>query len=288
MRLLTYRYGTMSAVGRLVNNEVVPLPVGDMLELIDHWEQLEEICACGSDQSIPLQSVTLLAPIPTPRRNVFCLGWNYVEHTRESAQATGRELKLPERPVFFTKLTTAVIGPEAPIPYDPRISEQWDWEVELAVIIGRRGKNIPAARAGEYVFGYTVVNDVSVRDVQRAHGGQFFKGKSLDGSCPMGPGIVTADEVPDPHHLALRSWVNGALKQDASTAQMFFKIPEIIAWLSLGMTLLPGDIIATGTPAGVGFARTPPEFLRPGDVVECEVESIGRLCNPVVTEVNIS
>jgi 2-keto-4-pentenoate hydratase/2-oxohepta-3-ene-1,7-dioic acid hydratase in catechol pathway len=157
-----------------------------------------------------------------------------------------------------------------------------DWEVELAIIIGRRGKSIARAQAPNYVFGYTVVNDVSARDIQNAHGGQFFKGKSLDGACPMGPWIVTRDEVPDPHALAIRCRVNGVVKQDSSTAELIFDVPAIVEWLSRGMTLLPGDIVATGTPSGVGFARTPPEFLKPGDVVECEIEGIGTIRNTVV------
>jgi 2-keto-4-pentenoate hydratase/2-oxohepta-3-ene-1,7-dioic acid hydratase in catechol pathway len=153
--------------------------------------------------------------------------------------------------------------------------------VELGVVIGQGGADIPRERAMEHVFGYTVINDVSARDVQTGHGGQFFKGKSLDGTCPMGPWLITADEVPDPHALRLTCKVNGVTKQDGSTADMIFNIPATVAWLSQGMTLLPGDIIATGTPAGVGFARVPPEFLHPGDVVECEVQGLGVLRNPV-------
>ncbi|HQO27048.1 MAG TPA: fumarylacetoacetate hydrolase family protein, partial [Acidobacteriota bacterium] len=198
-------------------------------------------------------------------------------------RARGRELRLPERPQFFTKATTAVNGPHGDIPLDPRVTAQLDWEVELAVVIGRAGKNIPKAAAMDHVFGYTVLNDVSARDVQSNHGGQFFKGKSLDGACPMGPWIVTADELTDPHRLRLTSRVNGAVKQDASTAEFIFDIPTLIEWLSLGLTLLPGDVLATGTPSGVGFARTPPEFLQPGDVVECAIEGIGGIRNRIVS-----
>jgi len=150
------------------------------------------------------------------------------------------------------------------------------------VVIGKGGKDIPREHAMEHVFGYTVLNDVTARDVQTAHGKQFFKGKSLDGFCPMGPSLVTKDEVPDPHSLALRCRVNGELKQEGSTADLIFDIPTILEWLSQGMTLLPGDVIATGTPSGVGFARTPPEFLFPGDVVECEVEGLGLIRNRIV------
>jgi 2-keto-4-pentenoate hydratase/2-oxohepta-3-ene-1,7-dioic acid hydratase in catechol pathway len=231
---------------------------------------------------LPLASLELLAPIPEPRRNLICIGMNYREHAAEGQRARGQPVKMPEVPVFFTKATTSANGPYSDIPYDPAVTAQLDWEVELAVIIGRRGKNIPRDHALDHVFGYTVVNDVSARDLQYSHGGQFFKGKSLDGCCPMGPWIITRDEVPDPHALKLRCRVNGVVKQDWHTGDMIFDIPTLIEWLSRGMTLLPGDIIATGTPHGVGFARTPPEFLQPGDVVECEVEGIGALRNRVV------
>jgi 2-keto-4-pentenoate hydratase/2-oxohepta-3-ene-1,7-dioic acid hydratase in catechol pathway len=189
--------------------------------------------------------------------------------------------KPPERPVFFTKATTTVNGPYADIPFDDNVSVQIDWEAELAVVIGRQGKNIARDQAMEYVFGYTVVNDISARDIQSAHGGQFFKGKSLDGACPMGPWIVTREAVPDPHNLPVRCHVNGVLKQDSTTAEFIFTVPELIEWLSRGMTLLPGDVIATGTPSGVGFARNPPEYLKPGDVVETEVQGVGALRNTV-------
>jgi 2-keto-4-pentenoate hydratase/2-oxohepta-3-ene-1,7-dioic acid hydratase in catechol pathway len=238
--------------------------------------------ALESGPRTPLASVTLLAPIPAPVRNVMCLGWNYAEHSREAASTRGQEAKLPTRPIFFTKATTSVNGPFADVPVDLRVSDQNDWEVELGVVIGRGGKNLARATALDHVFGYTVINDVSARDVQTAHGKQFFKGKSLDGFCPMGPWLVTKDEVPDPQRLVLRCLVNGQVKQDGSTADMIFDVATILEWLSQGMTLVPGDIVATGTPAGVGFARTPPEFLAPGDVVECEVEGIGRIRNAIV------
>lgn len=228
---------------------------------------------------IPLADVKLLAPL-LPRRNIMCLGLNYAEHARESLAAQGQNISLPEFPVVFTKATTAVSGPTDPIPFDPQVSDKIDWEVELAVIIGKEGKNIPAEQAMEYVFGYTVLNDISARDLQR-QGKQYFKGKSLDGSCPMGPWIITADEVPNPHDLNIRCLVNDVEKQSSNTRHMIFDIPATIAYLSRGMTLLPGDIIATGTPDGVGFARTPPEFLRPSDVVTSIVEGIGQIRNRV-------
>jgi 2-keto-4-pentenoate hydratase/2-oxohepta-3-ene-1,7-dioic acid hydratase in catechol pathway len=168
------------------------------------------------------------------------------------------------------------------VPLDAVATNQLDYEAELGVIIGKPGKNIPAAHAMDYVFGYTVVNDFSARDAQNGHGGQFFKGKSLDGTCPYGPWIVTQDEIANPHQLRVLCRVNGAVKQDASTADFIFDLPALIEWLSKGLTLLPGDLIATGTPSGVGFARTPPEFLQPGDVVETEIEGIGLIRNRIV------
>lgn len=229
----------------------------------------------------PLDEVSLAAPLPEPRRNVMCLGLNYADH---AAEATGKplaEITLPEHPVVFTKATTTVTGPRARVELDPRVTRRLDWEVELAVVLGRGGRFVPPAEAMDHVFGYTVVNDLSARERQKQHG-QFFLGKSMDGSCPMGPWITTADAVPNPHDLTLRTRVNGTLKQDSSTARMLFSVPDIIARLSEVMTLLPGDIIATGTPAGVGFARNPPEYLSPGDVVECEIEGIGTLANRIV------
>ncbi|WP_052890763.1 fumarylacetoacetate hydrolase family protein [Thermogemmatispora carboxidivorans] len=229
----------------------------------------------------PLAAVQLAAPIPRPRKNIICLGLNYAEHARESAAARGREAQLPQHPVIFTKAPTTVNGPYGDVVIDPAVSTQIDWEVELAVILGKGGKHIREDEALGYVFGYTVLNDISARDLQAQHQ-QYFRGKSIDGYCPMGPWIVTADEIPDPQRLTLRLRVNGLTKQEASTDQMIFSIPRIIAVLSNGMTLEPGDIIATGTPSGVGFARTPPEFLRPGDIMETEIAEIGVMRNRIV------
>ncbi len=243
-----------------------------------------EVAACAdrapSQSNVPLNELLILPPIPRPSKNVICLGWNYSEHIKESAQASGRGDELPEYPVVFTKSPTAVIGSGGKVPYDKTVTEQLDWEVELGVIIGRLGKGISRSRALQHVVGYTIINDLSARDLQFRHK-QFFIGKSLDGSCPIGPWMVTADEIKDPHDLDLKCWVNGVIKQDSNTRYMIFDIPSIIETLSKGMTLEPGDIIATGTPSGVGFARQPPEFLRPGDTVECEIESIGKLNNTI-------
>jgi 2-keto-4-pentenoate hydratase/2-oxohepta-3-ene-1,7-dioic acid hydratase in catechol pathway len=182
--------------------------------------------------------------------------------------------------VFFSKAPTAVNGPFDVVPFDASISTSLDWEVELGVIIGKGGKNISEADAMSHIFGYTVVNDVTWRDLQRRHGGQWHKGKSLDGTCPMGPCIVTADSI-DPTNLRVTCRVSGVVKQDSSTRYLYFKIPRLIQELSLGMTLEPGDILSTGTPEGVGFARTPPEFLKPGDLLETEIEGIGVMRNPI-------
>lgn len=226
-----------------------------------------------------LQEVKLHAPIPQPRKNVMCMAVNYAEHAKESA-GMGGQTAPPEIPILFTKATTTINAPDAPFVIDPNVSTKIDWEVELGVIIGKSGKNIRAEDALSHVFGYTVINDITARDLQSRHK-QFFKGKSLDGSCPIGPVVVTADEIADPQKLALHLRVNGETKQDSNTSEMVFGIPTIIATLSAGMTLEAGDIIATGTPSGVGFSRTPPEFLKAGDMVEAEVEGIGILRTPI-------
>lgn len=235
----------------------------------------------GGAPAIPAAAVRLLAPLPRPEKNVFCVGRNYREHIAEGERAQNVKIGVTEVPVFFTKPRTAVIGPGAEIPIFPHVSSQVDYEVELAVIIGTAGRDIPRERALEHVFGYTILNDVTARDVQRRHGGQYFKGKGLDGSCPMGPWIVTADAIGDPAGLGLRSLVNDELRQQSTTAEMIFDIPTLIASLSEGMTLEPGDILATGTPSGVGYAMDPPKFLKEGDRVVCEIDGIGRLENTV-------
>jgi 2-keto-4-pentenoate hydratase/2-oxohepta-3-ene-1,7-dioic acid hydratase in catechol pathway len=214
------------------------------------------------------------APIPRPRKDVFCLGQNYAAHAAESGNPP------PTAPIYFTKPPTTVIGPGEAIPYPKGLTTRLDWEVELGVVIGLGGRDIPEARALDYVFGYTVFNDVTARDLQYRTS-QWFKGKSLDGSCPMGPVIVTADEIPDPQRLRLRLSVNGVKKQDSNTSDMIFSVARTIADLSAGMTLEPGDCISTGTPQGVGDGRKPPEYLKPGDVMDAEVERIGVLTNPV-------
>jgi len=261
----------------------LPFDPSDMVSLIAAGPAALEAVRTVLREDAPTQSahaVRILAPIPRPRKGVLCVGWNYLEHFAEAGGIHQRGQDLPQRPTFFTKLSTTVIGPHDAIPFDPAVSVQLDWEAELGVVIGTGGRAIREEDALRHVFGYTVVNDVTARDLQRAHGGQWLVGKSLDGSCPMGPWIVTADEV-DPNDLRVMTRVNGAVKQDSSTKYFYFKIPRLLAELSRGITLEPGDILSTGTPHGIGFSRTPQEFLEPGDLLETEIAGLGTLRNRV-------
>jgi 2-keto-4-pentenoate hydratase/2-oxohepta-3-ene-1,7-dioic acid hydratase in catechol pathway len=233
-----------------------------------------------ADGRYPLEEIRWLAPIPRPRKNIVCLGLNYMNHLLETSRPLQREAKMPEVPIFFTKAPTTVSGPRDVIPWDRSVTEQVDYEAELGVVLGVDGKNIPRGRSLEHVFGYTVVNDVSARDLQYRHK-QWFKGKSLDGFCPMGPCIVTADEFGDPQRKRLSLRINGETRQDATTGDMIFAVDAIIEILSRGMLLEAGDIIATGTPEGVGLGRIPPAYLNDGDLVETEIEGIGTLRNRV-------
>ncbi|HEY3085989.1 MAG TPA: fumarylacetoacetate hydrolase family protein [Candidatus Dormibacteraeota bacterium] len=287
MRLLTFsvdgevRVGALRAGG---SDEVVEIPdVPDMLTLIaagaDGLERARSALAGGGARSHRLSDVRLLAPVPRPPGNVIAIGRNYKAHAEESARAAGKEV---DPPTVFTKAVTSVAGPYDDIVVDRSVTDQVDWEVELGVVIGKSGRNIARERALEHVFGFTAVNDVSARDIQFGWGGQYFKGKSIDGFCPLGPWIVTRDEIADPQSLHLLLRVNGETKQDGNTRDMIYPVDAIVEWVSRGMTLLAGMIIATGTPDGVGFARTPPEFLKSGDVMEAEVVGIGTLRNRVV------
>lgn len=299
MRLATFRDTEGARIGVVRDEQIVdvgraalfageepPPELRDMLALIEAGANAQRRVEALAEQArgealLPLAAVELLAPIPRPRKNVFCLGRNYAEHAAESLRAIGQEVRLPAYPNVFTKAPTALTGPYSDIPYDATVTERLDWEVELAVIIGRAGRHIAPERALDHVFGYTILNDVTARDIQNKAGVQWFQGKSLDASSPMGPWIVTADAIADPRALRLSLRVNGVTKQDAVTADMLFDVPAIIATLTRVLTLEPGDVIATGTPSGVGFARTPPEFLRPGDVMETEIASIGTLRNRI-------
>ena len=274
------RVGVVDATGTRLHDLAAVVP--DMLTLIDGGAAaLEQVrAALPTAPQYALSDVTLLAPLPRPRKNIICLGLNYAAHAYESARARGRPEVLPEYPVFFTKSVSSVNHPNAIIPIHSGVTAQLDWEVELAVIIGQHGSEVDATQAMNYVFGYTVLNDISARDLQTRHQ-QFYRSKSLNGSAPMGPWIVTADEIPDPHALRLQLRLNGATMQDSTTADMIFTIPQIIATLSQGGVVEPGDIISTGTPSGVGMGMQPPRWLQAGDVLEAEIGQIGVLRNTV-------
>jgi 2-keto-4-pentenoate hydratase/2-oxohepta-3-ene-1,7-dioic acid hydratase in catechol pathway len=230
----------------------------------------------------PLDEVRLLAPIPRPRNNVFCVGLNYVSHVEQNARALGQAVEIPATPLFFGKPVGAVVGPNAPISLDPRLTDKLDYEVELAVVIGTRGTWIAEGDAEAHIFGYTVGNDVSARDLQFRHS-QFFYGKGQDTYCPLGPAVVTTDEITDLAGITVSLSVNGEIRQQESAGNMIFSPAQAISWLSQGITLEPGDVILLGTPGGCGYQLTPPRFLGPGDVVEAGATSIGVLRNVVST-----
>ena len=211
---------------------------------------------------------------------MFCVGRNYLEHVKEGAEVRNTALDPPKAPQYFTKPPTAVVGPEAEVSVARAVSSTVDYEVELGLIIGKRGRDISPGAVFDHIFGYTVINDVTARDLQALHG-QWFRGKGLDTTCPMGPWIVTRDEIADPRRLELTCTVNGQRRQTGMVEQMIFDIPTLVSTLSSGMTLEPGDIIATGTPSGVGFAMKPPQLLNDGDVVVCEIGGVGALRNTI-------
>ena len=263
-----------------------PAEIDSMLQVIDDGDRYladlhELVRQSGRERWIALDSVELLSPIPRPRQNMMCLGWNYMEHVEETTRKMVEAPKLPKYPIVFTKAVSSMNGPFADIPVNPDVSDKMDWEVELGVIIGKGGQGVRREHALQHVFGYTVINDVSARDLQKRHK-QFFLGKSLTGACPMGPWIVTRDEIPDPQALNLACQVNNQIKQNSNTRHQIFDTATVIETLSRSMRLEPGDIIATGTPNGVGYVRNPPEYLLPGDIVECEIESIGTIRNTII------
>jgi 2-keto-4-pentenoate hydratase/2-oxohepta-3-ene-1,7-dioic acid hydratase in catechol pathway len=297
MKLFTYTLAHSAATLGVLHNDLavnvaslgaahgVPLP-GTMLDLIDRSATdlalLADLLArpLPSGTAVPFSNVHLLAPIPRPRKNIFGIGLNYRAHVTESAKALDTSKDEPKQPVVFSKPPTTVIGPGVGIQHNATITQQLDWEVELAVILGRTATRIAADQALNHVFGYTVIIDISARDNRRA--GQWIFSKGQDTYAPMGPILVTADEISDPHNLNLWLKKNGEFKQQSNTSNMIFDIPTLIADISSGITLEPGDIIATGTPEGVGAGRTPQEWLWPGDVLEACVEGIGTLRNPIV------
>ena len=304
MRLVTYRANieAEARLGALVDRFVVDLArlgaakgvalPSTMLEFIDLGPQAVTIASgliadakglFPIGVAVPAGNVKLLAPIPRPRKNVFGIGLNYTEHVAESAKSLDSSPDLPRQPVIFSKPPTTVIGPDEPIWHNKEITQQLDWEVELGAIIGSTAKGVSREDALNYVFGYTVIVDMSARDCRRA--GQWIYSKGQDSYAPMGPCIVTADEIPDPQVLDLSLTVNGVQKQGSNTAKMLFKVDELIADISKGITLEPGDIIATGTPEGVGAGRDPQEWVWPGDVIVATVEGIGTLRHSVVAAV---
>ncbi len=309
MRIVTYQSGTESSAGVFVDADRIADVAGcfdaaqknalvdpqlktpaSVLDIIQGGSGMAEACntmvSAIASGKLPFHGVhaaqaMLMAPIPRPLKNVFCVGSNYRAHVTEASRAQAKEDKTPKLPVFFTKPPTSVVGPGADILLDPDVSEKMDYEVELAVIFGSPGKNIPAARAMEHIFGFSIINDITARDLQRAHGGQFLKGKGLDTTCPFGPAIVTIDELPNFDDLQIGISVNGEMRQQGNTGDMIFPIPRLIESLSEGLTLEPGDILATGTPSGVGYAMDPPRWLSGGDVVCCTIEGIGELTNTI-------
>ncbi len=293
MRFISYEYRCQSYCGLVLEDRVLPfdsrtgLKVGSMLELIAKMTpDLARKIACLANSTaymLPLAAIKLLAPIPYPGRNVFCLGKNYKEHAREIGATRISDSGIPEVPIYFTKLAAPAIAHGDPLVFSPHATRQVDYEVELAVIIGKEGSNIKIEEALDYVFGYTIVNDVTARDLQVNHT-QWFKGKSLDSFCPMGPCIVYKDEIASPVELDIQCRVNGELRQNSNTGNMIFDIPHIINDLSQGLTLKPGDIICTGTPSGVGIGFDPPRLLQDRDVVECYIQNIGYLTNQVRVE----
>ena len=278
MKLVTCLHEGKERVGALTENGVVFLPFPDMNTLI---ETLPPAALTAAGRPVPLEAVTLLAPIPRPRQDVICLGMNYRDHEKEAARYDA-DAFTKERPaaVYFSKRVSRAGDPDGVIPRYAGLVERLDYEAELAVIIGKTAKNVKAADAEDYIFGYTVLNDVSARDLQTGHK-QWYFGKSLDGFTPMGPCILTADEVPFPPALDISCTVNGQLRQSSSTRLLIHGIGEVLEELTAGMTLLPGTIIATGTPAGVGMGFDPPRFLDAGDVVECAIQGIGTLRSTV-------
>ena len=287
MKLVTYRRNGAEAVGVLTRDgtAILPLPAPDMNTLIETMSLTQVRAAAeAADQAgpaIPLTEAELLAPIPRPRQDIVCLGMNYKAHLEEAANYNA-EAFAKEKPVavYFSKRVSQAVAPDGFIESHTDIVERLDYEVELGVILGKTAKNVKPGEAGDYIFGYTVLNDVSARDVQTGHK-QWYFGKGMDGFTPMGPWIVTADEIAFPPALRITSTVNGELRQDSNTALFINTISDVLEELTAGMTLLPATIIATGTPAGVGMGFDPPKFLKPGDVVECSIEGIGTIRNQV-------
>lgn len=292
MLFLTYRYNNKESVGILNSDEtkVIGLKAilgknapNSMVEFIDKFsEEWIDILRESKNRAdgLDIEDVDIQSPIPEPIRNVICVGKNYKDHIKEVAQAIDNEREVPKFPVYFTKMIDRAPGNGDDIPSHSDITNSLDYEAELAIVIGKDGRDIPYNKAEEYIFGYTILNDISVRDVQRRHL-QWFRGKSFDGTCPMGPYILHKSAVNYPPKLNIQSKVNGELRQNSNTENFIFDIGTIISDFSKGITLRKGDIIATGTPSGVGMGFVPPKYLKSGDVVECYIEGIGVLKNTI-------
>jgi 2-keto-4-pentenoate hydratase/2-oxohepta-3-ene-1,7-dioic acid hydratase in catechol pathway len=259
--------------------------VPSLIDLIVRYDdrleaELKVGLARAGEDGLPLARVELQAPIPHPRHDILCVGQNYRAHAIESARYEGKEWKQPDWPVYFSKRVDRCVAPDGRIPAHAGITSRLDYEAELAVIVGKTASRVKPGDVFKHIFGYTIANDVSARDIQMNHV-QWIFGKGLDGFAPLGPWIATADEIPAPPRLAIRTRVNGEIRQDSNTGDFIFDIPRLISELSSGITLEPGDILITGTPSGVGMGFNPPKFLKPGDSVECEIEGIGVLRNVV-------
>ncbi|KKB33619.1 fumarylacetoacetate hydrolase family protein [Bacillus thermotolerans] len=268
----------------LFHSKELPASLNEALSAPSSQRRLEEVFEQANNAGanvLSLNEVTLLAPIQRPNKNIICLGINYREHAYEFEGTTEDDKAIPKQPIVFSKLPTSVAAPEQGILSHSTVTSELDYEGELAIIIGKEGTYIPKEEAYDYIYGYTIINDVTARDLQRNHK-QWLLGKGLDTHCPMGPFLVTSDEIPNPQKLDIETRVNGEVRQKSNTELLIFDIPTIIETLSKGITLQPGDIIATGTPKGVGLGFDPPKFLKDGDIVEVEIERIGVLRNEIV------
>jgi 2-keto-4-pentenoate hydratase/2-oxohepta-3-ene-1,7-dioic acid hydratase in catechol pathway len=292
MRFLSFQlneencYGVLTEDKQHIINLKEEFKYDSLLEFITKFEEddlkgkVKQILI-SNNNLINIGEVKLISPIPNLKRNIICLGLNYLDHAKESEKYKDNDFKLPEAPAYFSKMAASTIGHNFDLKLDEKLTQKLDYEVELAVVIGKKGTNIPKDKVNDYIFGYTIMNDFTARDLQRKHT-QWFKGKSLDNYTSLGPVIASRDEFKSPLELYLRSYVNGELRQNSNTKHLIYNIEEILSDFSKGITLLPGDIIATGTPAGVGMGMNPPQFLKKGDKVVCEIENIGMLENNII------
>jgi len=292
MRFLSFQlneencYGVLTEDKQHIINLKEEFKYDSLLEFITKFEEddlkgkVKQILI-SNNNLINIGEVKLTSPIPNLNRNIICLGLNYLDHAKESEKYKDNDFKLPEAPAYFSKMAASTIGHNFDLKLDEKLTQKLDYEVELAVVIGKKGTNIPKDKVNDYIFGYTIMNDFTARDLQRKHT-QWFKGKSLDNYTSLGPVIASRDEFKSPLELYLRSYVNGELRQNSNTKHLIYNIEEILSDFSKGITLLPGDIIATGTPAGVGMGMNPPQFLKKGDKVVCEIENIGMLENNII------